>query len=89
MSLGVYVQHGVQLPWLISQQALQVADKPVNVAFARCLANDVLVVVVAQTTTQLFVVHLRLVLPPTPKQSHLETNPDQAGHKDRPPAALY
>lgn len=41
------VQHGVQFPRLVSQQALQVADKAVNVALACRLADDVLVVVVS------------------------------------------
>lgn len=73
MSLVADVQHGVQLPRLISQQALQVADKAVYVAFAGRLADDVLVVVVSQTTTQLFIVHFGFVLPPPPQQGHLET----------------
>ena len=67
------VQHGMQLPGLISQQALQVADKAVDVAFASSLADDVLVVVVAKTTAQLLIVHLGFVLPLPPQQRHLET----------------
>lgn len=47
MTLVAGVQHGVKLPRLISQQALQVADKAVYVAFAGRLADDVLVVVVS------------------------------------------
>lgn len=47
MSLVADVQHGVQLPRLISEQALQVADKAVYVAFSSRLADDVLVVVVS------------------------------------------
>lgn len=35
--------------------------------------NDVLVVVVAQTTTQLLVVHFRLVLANAPSTGHLKT----------------
>lgn len=73
MTLFTDVQHAVQLSRLVSQQALQVADKAVDVAFASRLADDVFVVVVSQTTTQLLIVHLGLVLPPTPQQGHLET----------------
>lgn len=46
MTLVTDVQYGVQLPRLISQQALQVADKAVDIAFASRLADNVLVVVV-------------------------------------------
>lgn len=66
------VQHSMQLPGLISQQALQVADKAVYVAFAGRLAYDVFVVVIAQPSTQLLIVHLGFVLPLTPKQCYLE-----------------
>lgn len=74
MTLVCNVQHGVQLPRLVSQQALQVADEAVNVAFAGCLPNDVLVVVIAKTTTEFLIVHLGFVFPPAPQQSHLHTN---------------
>lgn len=67
------VTDGVQLTRLISQQALQVADKAVDVAFASRLADDILVVVISQSTTQLLIVHLGFVLPPAPQQGHLET----------------
>ena len=63
----------MQLSWLVSKQTLKVADKAVDIAFASCLAYDVFIVVVAQTTTQLLIVHLGFVLPPTPQQRHLET----------------
>lgn len=75
MTLAADVQHGMKLSRLISQQALQVADKAVHVAFAGSLAYDVLVVVVSQTTTQLLVVHLGFVLPLPPQQRHLEAMP--------------
>lgn len=54
-----------------AEQRLNVTDELVHVAFALHLVNDVLVVVVAQTARQLFVVHLRLVLPLTPAPSNL------------------
>lgn len=73
MTLATDVQHSVQLPRFISQQALQVTDKAVDVAFAGRLAYNVFVIVVAQTSTQLLIIHLGFVLPPTPQQSHLET----------------
>lgn len=75
MALAADVQYCLQLSGLVSQQALQVADKAVHVAFTGCFADDVLVVVVAQAATQLLIVHLRLVLPPTPQQRHLQTKP--------------
>lgn len=63
----------MQLPGLVSQQALQVADKAVNITFACRLTNDVLVVVIAQTPTQFLIVHLGFVFPPAPQQSYLHT----------------
>ncbi len=47
MTLVADIQQGVQLPRLISQQALQVADEAVDVAFSGRLVDDVLVVVVS------------------------------------------
>lgn len=75
MSLAADVQHGMKLSRLVSQQALQVADEAIDVAFAGSLAYDVLVVVVSKTTTQLLIVHLGLVLPLPPQQGHLEAMP--------------
>ena len=63
--------HGVELLWCVAKQGLQIADEPVHVPLARGLVDDILVVVVAQAPAQLFVVHLRLVLPHTPPPSHL------------------
>jgi len=65
------VQHGVQLLGRVAQQALQVTDESVHVALARRLVDDVLVVVVAQASTQLLVVHLGLVFPLAPPPGHL------------------
>lgn len=55
----------------VAQQALQVADKTVDVAFPGRLVDDVLVVVVAQATAQLLVVHLGFVFPLAPSSRHL------------------
>ena len=67
------VNHGVEFLWGIAKQGLQIADEPVHVPLARGLVDYILVVVVAQAPAQLFVVHLRLVLPHTPPSSHLST----------------
>ena len=40
--------------------------------FPPCFLNDVLVVVVAQATTELLIVHLWLILPNPPPPSHLD-----------------
>lgn len=71
--LGVRLdsQHAVQLLHRVAQQILQVADEAVDVALPRRLVDDVLVVVVAQASTQLLVVHLRLVFPLSPATGHL------------------
>lgn len=67
-----------QISWYIDlciddlpHQVLQIADKAIDVALARCLVDDVLVVVVAQAPAQLLVVHLGLVLADAPATRHL------------------
>lgn len=65
------VQHGVELLGRVAQQALQVADEAVDVAFPGRLVDDVLVVVVAQAAAQLLVVHLGFVFPLAPSPGHL------------------
>ena len=67
-----HVKHGVNLLCAVSQKAVQVADKAVDISLARRLVDYVLVVVVAQAAAQLFIVHLGLVLPLAPAPSHLE-----------------
>lgn len=71
---GRDVQAAQDLLRRLSQHALHVADEAVDVAFARRLVDDVLVVVVAQAAAQLLVVHLRLVLTLTPTFGHLQRN---------------
>lgn len=55
----------------VAQQALQVTDEAVDVALPGRLVDDVLVIVVAQATAQLLVVHLGLVFPLAPSPGHL------------------
>lgn len=50
---------------------MQFADEPVHVAFSCSLMNDVFVVVVANASTELLIVHLWLVLANAPQPSHL------------------
>lgn len=69
--VGLNAQHDVQVFSRVAQEVLQVADKSVHVAFAGRLVDDVLVIIIAQTTTQLLVVHLWLVFSPSPASSHL------------------
>lgn len=77
----------MELLGCVAQQALQVADEAVDVAFPSRLVDDVLVVVVAQATAQLLVVHLGFVFPLAPSPGHLgegrgESRRD-AHHRDR------
>ena len=53
------------------QHGFQVTHEAVDIAFPRDLVDDVLVVVVAETATQLLVVHLGLVLARAPSPGHL------------------
>lgn len=77
---GQNVQTGQDLLRRLSQHALNVTDEAVDVAFARCLVDDVLVVVVTQATAQLLVVHLGFVLALAPALGHLLDQ--QAPHRD-------
>jgi len=54
----------------LPQEILQVADETIDVSLAGRFVDDVLVVVVAQSTTQLLVVHLGLVLADAPPPGH-------------------
>ena len=55
----------------VAEHSLQVAHEAVDVALPRRLVNDVLIVVVAKASRQLFIVHLRLVLANPPPSSNL------------------
>lgn len=54
-----------------AQHRFEIADESIDVALARDLVDDVLVVVVPQTAAQLLVVHLGFVLPCSPPSSDL------------------
>jgi len=75
--------HGEQAIGGASNEAFHLADEPVNVALARCLVDDILVVVISNTSTQLFVVHLGFVLPLAPSARHLV----RIGHPEFPAVA--
>lgn len=69
---GQNVQTGQDLLRRLTQHALHITDKAVDVAFARRFVDDVLVVVVAQASAQLLIVHLGFVLALAPAFSHLQ-----------------
>jgi hypothetical protein len=52
-------------------QTLQVTHKTVHIAFACCLVDYVLVVIVSQSTTQFLIVHFGFVLADSPTACHL------------------
>ena len=56
----------------VSKETLEVTDESVDVSLARCLVDDVLVIIVSETSRQLLVVHLWLVLSQTPASGNLE-----------------
>lgn len=69
--IRLYIQHCMQLLGSVPQQAFQVTDKAVDIAFPRCLVDDILVIVVTQATAQLLIIHLRLVFSFAPPSSNL------------------
>ena len=69
--ISVPFQLQLQLSERHAQHGLEVADEAVHVALPRHLVDDVLVVVVTQTSTELLVVHLGLVLSGAPPASDL------------------
>ena len=71
VSVRLSLELALQLGKRHSQHRLQVAHKAVDVPLPRHLVDDVLVVVVAQTSAQLLVVHLGLVLARAPSSSNL------------------
>ena len=56
----------------VSKETLEVTDESVDISLARCLVDDVLVIIVSETPRQLLIVHLWLVLSQTPASSNLE-----------------
>ena len=69
--LLVALQLALQLCKRHPEHRLEVAHEAVDVAFSRHLVDDVLVVVVAQASAELLVVHLGLVLAGAPPPCHL------------------
>lgn len=55
-------------------QILQITDEAIDIAFARRLVYDVLIIVIAQTAAQFLVVHLGLVFAYAPATRHLSDN---------------
>ena len=55
----------------VSKETLEVTDESVDVSLARCLVDNVLVIIVSETARQLLVVHLWLVLSQPPASSNL------------------
>ena len=55
----------------VSKETVEIADKSVDVSLAGSLVNDVLVVVIPQTTREFLVVHLWFIFPLTPAPGHL------------------
>ena len=74
------VHHGMNLLGAVAEQALQVADEPVDVTLSRRFQDYVLVVIVSEPPGQLLVVHLGLVLPDAPPPGHLV----RVGHLELP-----
>jgi len=64
----------------ISQEALEITDKPIDISFPRCFENNVLVVIISETSGEFLVVHLRFVLPDPPPPRHLV----RIGHLELP-----
>lgn len=69
---GRNIHTGQHLLGRLSQHSLHVTDEAVDVAFAGCLVDNVLMVVVAQASAQLLVVHLGFVLALAPALGHLQ-----------------
>lgn len=60
-----------QLLRSVSQQALQITHKSVDIAFASCLVYDIFVVVIAESPAELFIVHLGFIFANAPAPGHL------------------
>ena len=64
-----------ELGWSLAQDVLHITHESVHVSLASSLLDDVLVVVVSQTSRQLLIVHFGLILTEPPSPSNLnETN---------------
>jgi len=65
------VDHCMHLLRTIAKQTLEVTDESVDITFPGCFQDDVFVVVISQSTRQLFVVHLGFVFPVSPPSRNL------------------
>ena len=83
LQVWLEVHHGLDLLRTISQQTLEITDEPVDVSFPRCFENNVLVVVISETSGEFLVVHLRFVLPDAPPPRHLV----RVRHLELPPVS--
>lgn len=72
----------LQLLIQFSQETLDVANKAVDVALAASLVDDVLVVIIAQPSTQFLVRHAGLVLAFAPAPGHLAGNERERGGEE-------
>ena len=71
LQVWLEVHHGMNLLRTVSQEALEITDKAIDVSLPRCFENNVLVVVISETSGEFLVVHLRFVLPDAPPPRHL------------------
>ena len=60
-----------EMMWGLTHDALHVAHEPVHVPLSPSLLDDVLVVVISQTTRQLLIIHFWLVLSKSPSSRDL------------------
>lgn len=67
-----------------SKHSLHITNKAVDVTLPRRFVNYVFVVVVAQATTQLLIVHLWLVLTLAPPLCHLEDTREMVSNWNKP-----
>ena len=75
--LGCYLWNdsypGEELSRSLTKNAVHVTYELVHVSLATSLLDDVLVVVIPQSTGQLLVVHLWLILPESPSSCNLSS----------------
>ena len=71
LQVRLEVDHGVNLLRTVTQQTLEITDEPVHVSFPTSFEDNVLVVVISETSGEFLVVHLGFVLPDSPPSRHL------------------
>ena len=65
------LNHGLNLWRRKPKETLKITDESVDISLARCLQDNVLIVIVSHGTRHLLVVHLWFILPQSPSDSHL------------------